>query len=78
VKPKKPKKPPRQKPQRTPGPVTNRRKANKPLQPARGRNFLQRVPVAVVPILPRDEFDDPGPQDVSAFGDAPAPEDIDE
>ena len=54
----------RPKPTRSPGPVTNRRKANKPLKPASGRSFLER------------SVHD-GPEDVTAFDAAPTPEDAD-
>jgi len=37
-------------------PVTNRRKRNETITPARDRHFLERTPV-----------DDPGPEDVTGF-----------
>lgn len=45
---------------RGPGPVTNRRKQNEPLAPARGDKFRQRD-------QGRFAVDDPGPEDVTHF-----------
>jgi hypothetical protein len=43
----------------TPGPATNRRKANKPIAPAKARRFHERGAALACPV------DDPGPEDVS-------------
>lgn len=58
-------KPRNPKPVRAPGPMTNKRVANKPFKPARGR-FVERLAV-----------DDPGPEDVAAFDAAPYVENLD-
>jgi hypothetical protein len=59
MKPKQKRNPKPIKPATTPGPVINRRKANKPFKPARGR-FVER-----------SAFNDPGPEDVTHFDAAP-------
>jgi len=64
--------PAKKSPARAPGPVTNRRKANKPVKPAAGPKFVERAQLRRVP------FDDPGPEDVSAFDAEPPPDDDDE
>jgi hypothetical protein len=55
-------------PARAPGPVTNKRLRHKPLKPARGR-FVERSTL--------DGTLQDGPEDVTAFDAAPAPEDSD-
>jgi len=58
-----PPKPPPPKPARVRGPITNRRKGNRAITPAKGAQFLERKP----PKLRRVAVDDPGPEDLTEF-----------